>query len=394
MDANGNGNMYFKGNVHSARISKHRRHQSEDVKISNSNPLMARSLKRDISIDIKRDKGISTISGTNIPLTYTNEERSISNNRSRRLNSDQNQFYHSEGSPVLRSKQNSPILAPLQPKDNSNKSGSNHEVKTEPPFVGWNPMIENNVVQIGEKSKGYKVMHTKQSRVIRRKYDFFMYAGIILGPLSGLLSGIGAIMAPADEDVTFALASACAGFISGIVVAITKYGKFEQKSYHHKLAASKYTSLESNVRRQLALCRTDRINASQYLEWIGESFDELFMESPLVSSKIYNEYVKLAKEHGIIIPDEYQITVNVFEDDHLRKNEELNDVTRIEINSPGKDTNKRYLETINNRRKSTSTDSDENKIEIHRKENVPEINKFSDGKMIYEIQRMMGRDSM
>ena len=32
--------------------------------------------------------------------------------------------------------------------------------------------------------------------------------------------------------------------MSGVVVAITKYGKFEEKSSCHKLAASKYTSLE------------------------------------------------------------------------------------------------------------------------------------------------------
>ena len=101
--------------------------------------------------------------------------------------------------------------------------------------------------------------------------------------------------------------------MSGIVVAITKFGKFEERSSHHKLAASKYTSLESNVRRQLILCRTDRINAGQYLEWIGNSFDELFLASPLVARNIYEKYVELAHKNGISVPDEYEITINIDE---------------------------------------------------------------------------------
>lgn len=274
-----------------------------------------------------------------------------------------------------------------------NRSGFNTDTlpnrsikENTPTKISWNPMIEKNVLEIGEKSKGYKIMHTKNARKISKKHDFLMYAGIILGPLSGLLSGVGAILAPPDEDVTFAVASACAGFISGIVVAITKYGKFEKKSYDHKLAASKYTSLESNVRRQLALCRTDRINAVQYLEWIGESFDELFMASPLVTAKIYDEYVKIAKSSGIFIPDEYSITINVDEGEYNRKKEELKDVTKIEINTP-----QRPLQRTIEKRQSNSS-SDQVKIEIRRTETVPELNKFSDGKMIYEMQRMLGRD--
>jgi hypothetical protein len=275
---------------------------------------------------------------------------------------------------------------------NTEKSGVKDNVffPTDNSKVSWNQMIEQNVLEIGEKSKGYKIMHTKQSRKTSKKYDLLMYAGIVLGPLSGLLSGIDAIRADPEESVIFSVAAACVGFISGIVVAITKYGKFEKKSYDHKVAASKYTSLESNVRRQLALCRSDRVNAVYYLEWVGDSFDDLFLVSPLVASKIYEDYVKIARANGIIIPDEYKITINVSEDEYNRNKDEMKDVTKIEINTPEME-NRRY---IGKRQSASSSDNLTNvKIEIQRSDNVQELNKFSDGKMIYEMQRMLGRET-
>ena len=59
------------------------------------------------------------------------------------------------------------------------------------------------------------------------------------------------------------------------------------------------------------MCRIDRVNAVEYLEWVGKSFDELFVLSPLIDKKIYEEYINLAKKNGNVLPDEYDITVNI-----------------------------------------------------------------------------------
>jgi hypothetical protein len=244
--------------------------------------------------------------------------------------------------------------------------------------VHWNEDIEKNVYEIGEKSKGYKIMHIKEAINVSFRYDLLMYSGILLGPIAGLLSAIGSILSPDDSPTTLPIVSACLAFISGIVVAATKYGKFEEKSSHHKMAASKYTSLESNIRRQLILYRENRQNAAQYLEWIGNSFDDLFTGSPLVTDIIYNEYIKIAKENGLVIPDEYVININ----DHYKKKKinEIKDVSIININTD--------LENNNN--------VNDGKVDDHIKENIinnlshfPDINKFSDNMMNYELQRMM-----
>lgn len=271
--------------------------------------------------------------------------------------------------------------------------------------ISWNPRIENNVKEIGEKSKGYKIMHIKQSRKIARTYRYLTYAGICLGPLAGLLSGIGAILYPPGGPVEFPIAATCVAFISGIVVAVIKTGKYEENKSHHKLAASKYTSLESNVRRQLDLCKTDRTNAAQYLEWVGNSFDELFMASPLVAENVYNEYAVLAKGNGLIVPDEYGLTIKINKEYQDNKLSEMKNVSKICINKTPVSNSSNSEDILNTKNSNSYNYSNVKKQESKRIEETlkgdteikrdgvsqfPELNKFSDTRMEYEMKRMMG----
>ena len=263
--------------------------------------------------------------------------------------------------------------------------------------VNWTNIMEKNVKEIGEKAKGYKIMHIQQAHKVSKKYKCLMYLGICLGPLSALLSGIGATLNP-DAPAKFPIASACAGFIAGIVVAITKFGKFEEKSSHHKIAASKYTSLESNIRRQLMLCRNNRVNAAKYIEWIGNSFDDLFMASPLIARKIYTKYVKIATRNGISIPDEYNLTIDINKQYQIQKLNEMKDITTIEINESNSDNEETNNKTDDVKIDIIKTQPNENttfkgSTKIKRTDtlsNFPELNEFSDGRMGYEMRRMMG----
>lgn len=250
--------------------------------------------------------------------------------------------------------------------------------------ISWDNRIENNVKKIGEKSTGYKIMHIKASINVSKTYNFLMYCGIILGPLSALLSGIGISLYP-DSEVTFPIISSCVSFLSGIIVAISKFAKLEEKGSSHKLAASKYTSLESNVRRQLALCRDDRIKAGQYLDWVGNSFDELFLASPLITTKIYNNYIKIAKKHNISIPDEYGIDININEGYQQDKVKEMTNSEKINVNE---ETTPLKIEQIKPIEKKPigNTSIKRTKTFSH----YPELNKFSDSQMEYEMQRMLG----
>ncbi len=266
--------------------------------------------------------------------------------------------------------------------------------------ISWNSKIEKNVKQIGEKSKGYKIMHIQSSRIISTRYRWLMYSGILLGPLAGMLTGVGAILYPQEGPVLFPIAVTCISFISGIVVAISKFGKFEEKSSHHKIAASKYTSLESNVRRQLILCRTNRINAGTYLDYVGSSFDELFMTSPLVVRCTYTKYSKVAQKYGLVVPDEYGLTIDIDKVYQKSKINEMKDVSIISIhkNTPDNKQNDDYeirlsivdRESVSNEI-NIENDSLKGKTTIKRAgtfNHFSELNKYSDGQMVYEMKKI------
>jgi len=268
-------------------------------------------------------------------------------------------------------------------------------------IVEWNKQIETNIKIIGEKAKGYKIMHIHESRRIGKIYTWLMYTGIILGPLSGILSSIStsSISTCSDSDESrediistnlkllspypsyiLPIISSCIAFLSGIIVAVTKYGKFEERSSIHKSSAFKYTSLESNIRLELSLPRKNRAKPVEYSIWVGKKFDELFSTSPLVSSKIYTNYVKTANKNGCPFPDEYKIYVNNCDKDNIEEIQEVLNCTNITI----KEENEKD-------KGEEKKDKDENEL----KRNLtltyfPELSNFKDGVMEYEFQRMMG----
>jgi hypothetical protein len=247
--------------------------------------------------------------------------------------------------------------------------------------TSWNHRIESSIKEIGQKSTGYKIMHVKEAKKLSQFFMTLMYIGICIGPVSGMISSLGSIMTD-SPPTAFELSSSVMSFASGIIMAVIKFGKYEQKSSSHKLAASRYTSLESNIRRQLMLNKSDRISASQYVKWVTNSFDELFLASPLVTSKIYNNYAEHAEKRQIIIPEKYESKIYINPEYSENRLRELADDSDIKIHM-GKE------------RKTTHHEDDQVKgdKEVKRTDefgHFSDINKYGNGQMRYELGRMFG----
>jgi len=166
----------------------------------------------------------------------------------------------------------------------------------------WNDKIEYTIKDVGETAKAFKMMHIEMARHYSRIYKIYAYLGIIMGPLAGIITGFQpSFVFPTELDVFFTIFVTIISFLSGAIVAIIKFGKFDEASSANKLAASRYTSLESNVRRQLSLYREDRPPAKMYLEWITKAIDELFLASPLIPYKIYTIYQPKNHEYSNVI---------------------------------------------------------------------------------------------
>jgi hypothetical protein len=137
----------------------------------------------------------------------------------------------------------------------------------------WNEKIENNLKNIAKFCRDYKILNIQKSEKYNKKYNILIYCTIFFSPLSGTLLSIG------YEELNIAIIVIT--FITGILSAIIKYSNYEYDSILHKNLAVKFASLETNINRQLSLEKINRINDIKYLDWVSNSYDELFNSMPI-----------------------------------------------------------------------------------------------------------------
>lgn len=183
----------------------------------------------------------------------------------------------------------------------------------------WSDKVEMTIKEIGEQSKGFKWMHNEAAKSASFRHDILTYLIMFIGPLAGVLS---TVSSPDNQAVNNTIT--VLSYISGLLGFTIRYARYDKKANSHKTVASKYISLEGNIRRQLSLYRDDRVNAGQYLEWTSTSFDNIFSSAPLLPDHIYENCVKQAKEKGIKIPQRYGEMTEVFVEttDNTPKSEE------------------------------------------------------------------------
>ena len=122
----------------------------------------------------------------------------------------------------------------------------------------WNNKLEKVLKVIQKQCENYKNTHQNIALDCENKYSRLMLTSIILAPLSGIISSIGAAV---DKDITmfyYTTVSTVLSFATSILVSIIKFSKFDKSSNAHTLAASRYISLENNIKRQLLLDYRDR----------------------------------------------------------------------------------------------------------------------------------------
>lgn len=248
----------------------------------------------------------------------------------------------------------------------------------------WNSVIEKNIKEMGEACKGYKWMHVHSSQINSKYYARIMYAVIIFPPIGAVF---GTIYNLYSTNILLIFQIVC-GFLGGIFGTMMKYGKFYQKSEEHKNAAAKYASLEGNIKRQLSLYRDDRVNAGKYLQWVSISYDDLFSSSPFVNHDIYEKWAIKAKNEKLYIPKEYGPTVE------MENTDVENNMSSIKVNNQQSSADLYKIAEEPEEKPKNEVKIDINKKVYKRQQtSLPELHKFEDQRMAYEMGRMFGFES-
>ena len=248
----------------------------------------------------------------------------------------------------------------------------------------WNSKLEEAARDIGEAAQGYKHMHISEAQKASKKHHRLMGTGIVMGPLASVFSSVGVALSLENNPIISVFVIVL-GFLSGIIVATVKFGKYDEVSNANKSAAARYTSIEANVRRQLGLYRKDRVAAISYMEWLETKYEELLMSAPLLPASAYQAYSSFAKKKGLTVPDKYDHIININRDYGESKVKDITNKSQISITVPetvtlsSEDVIVPHLCTETNTVKRGSTMSQ-----------IPQLNQCSDKMLEYEMNRLMG----
>lgn len=183
----------------------------------------------------------------------------------------------------------------------------------------WNENIENVLINIMNTISVYKNVHAVTSINNIRYFNILTICGIVLGPISGILGAVDAIVNP-DTEIIYPLMISIFGFISGVIATIIKFGKFDENASQHKKAFSDYNSLEKNIELCLSMTKNDRyVKPSEYINNVQKRFEDIFMTAPIINKKDIVEMTKNMCD----IKNLYLQNIKV--NDQISKNEENDD---------------------------------------------------------------------
>jgi hypothetical protein len=155
----------------------------------------------------------------------------------------------------------------------------------------WTHLITEAIKDRMIRCEEHKISHILKSGTMSQIYNALTICGIAIGPMISVISGGSA--GEMDKKLTGVIAGL--GILSGVVVSVIKFGKFDESAIKHKNAADGYSELEDEIRNQLLLEEKDRLSAKDYMEWSQNKFTALFASSPLLGAHSYkvhdNSYV-------------------------------------------------------------------------------------------------------
>jgi hypothetical protein len=164
--------------------------------------------------------------------------------------------------------------------------------------IVWTENIEKAVRDIGASCREYKYINMEAARTCTIKYDVLMYIMIIIGPLSGIFASADLSAGTCSISSPLQILVAIFSFASGVLTAVIKFSKLENKIIAHKSISVKFGSLENNIQRQLALEREDRQDAARYFYWVSHCFEELFNSSPIIIDSVYEKWLQERIKQG------------------------------------------------------------------------------------------------
>ncbi len=163
----------------------------------------------------------------------------------------------------------------------------------------WTPSLEDYVKAIGEEAQGYRILHSENARRYALYCNVQTYLNCGFAAASGLAATLGMIFNP-GPSIVYPVISATIVFLLAVTGPLFKQQKYDQLELMHRQAVTKFTNLENNVRRCMALPPEHRIPPGPYTAYLDNALTVNIDFAPLISEASLARYKKrvMAKKDG------------------------------------------------------------------------------------------------
>jgi len=169
----------------------------------------------------------------------------------------------------------------------------------------WNENTEAVVKKIRDTCRLNRMMHITEANKSKRLYNFLTLSGMLIGPITGILTGTKEIGSDSNHLVNSSVI--VLSLMSSFIMSVVKFGNLDEMMHLNKEASSAYHMIENNADLQLLMEVNKRRDASEYIEWLQAKFEDTFDKSPLLNEENYTEEKKtciLSKRVNIEYNDE------------------------------------------------------------------------------------------
>jgi len=149
---------------------------------------------------------------------------------------------------------------------------------------GWSIEIEAVVKDMATTCSKYRILHNDITIKSSNHHNRLTMCGIVISPLAGLLS----MITTSEYSDIFHNMSISLSMITGILMSIIRFGKYEDVIATNKQLAVSYASIELDIKQQFSLDRSERVPGKLYIEIITDKLHELFVRSPLIPDDFPN----------------------------------------------------------------------------------------------------------
>ena len=154
--------------------------------------------------------------------------------------------------------------------------------------IRWNPQLERILSSEGERALCFSWLHSRSEKRYSSFTTYVALPSIVLSTVNGFISAAGGALT--NNPVSLSIGVGIVSMGIGMMNTLTTYFAWAKRSEAHRMAASQYSRIHRSIMLELALPRSERIRANDFLKIIRDGLDRLYETAPDISDAIIRDF--------------------------------------------------------------------------------------------------------